>query len=124
MHAVLNQVAVDIASVLTELVINNYIQLPAPKTMIFQAQKSSLEPPTTTLSKMILPCSKARNFQLQKSQLGGSERLFSKKLDSIKFVGLSIDFASEKWLQIYWLTLANLVPKKRARPNKHCTPHG
>jgi hypothetical protein len=43
MHAVLNQehlhvqVAVDITSLLTELVINNYIQLPAPKTMIFQA---------------------------------------------------------------------------------------
>jgi len=46
-----------------------------------------------------------------------SDRL-AEKLNSVTFVGMPIDYAWEKWLQVYWQTLAELVPKKRARPSK------
>jgi hypothetical protein len=48
---------------------------------------------------------------------------FEQMLDAINFVGLPIELAWEKWLQGYWRTLAEMVPKKRARPNRQtCAP--
>ncbi|MGL5405735.1 MAG: hypothetical protein ACRDAX_02950, partial [Propionibacteriaceae bacterium] len=62
-------------------------------------------------------------FNFRRVDWAALNQRMSEELNAIYFAGLQIDAAWETWLQVYWRTLAELVPKKRARPNKqNCAP--
>jgi len=63
------------------------------------------------------------NFDFKKVDWTALCQRFGEKFEAINFAGLSIENAWQQWLQVYWHTLVEMVPKKRSRPSKqNCAP--